>query len=352
MKYRTKAWSSTSAPMNHRYQSKKFHHGFKPYQDVEEHWRNRRYPITTNSLGFKDTSTREIPLSDVKPRLLLMGDSFTEGIGYPFEKTFAGIISQQLAQKGVGVLNGAVKSYSPIIYFLKIRYLIEQLGLDIDHVVIFLDISDIYDEATRYKTDDHGYLVTSQAPVNLPSELSQLIRENSLIGRLVTQLKVRIFYLYSTLKRKYLAAKALNKTIFEVTNAEMLIQDVSSINVSSWTYDDKAWEGFAKRGRESARANMDKLSKFLQDRGIKHTLVVYPWPDQILNDPDALRHEDFWRKWSHQKGIQFISLFPNFTSHDPRETISEYFLPGDFHWNEKGHALVAKEMLRHLPDLN
>jgi hypothetical protein len=42
-------------------------------------WDGERYQLTTNSLGFHDRQIREVPPIDAKPRVLMLGDSFTEG---------------------------------------------------------------------------------------------------------------------------------------------------------------------------------------------------------------------------------------------------------------------------------
>ena len=85
--------------------------------------------------------------------MLFIGDSLTEGVGYPYEETFVGIVGEQLRDRGVEVLNAGVVSYSPIMYLSKVRHLIEHVGLEIDEVVLFLDISDIENE-TRYFLDE------------------------------------------------------------------------------------------------------------------------------------------------------------------------------------------------------
>ena len=54
-------------------------------------------------------------------RVLLLGDSFIEGSGYDYEYTIGGLIQNKLGDK-FEVLNGAVGSYSPGIYYLKTKH--------------------------------------------------------------------------------------------------------------------------------------------------------------------------------------------------------------------------------------
>jgi len=44
------------------------------------------------------------------------------------------------------ILNAAAVSYSPRIYYLKTKYLIEEKGLVFDELYVFIDISDIQNE--------------------------------------------------------------------------------------------------------------------------------------------------------------------------------------------------------------
>lgn len=56
------------------------HHAFRPNRAEIERWGRDWYEVFTNSLGFRDERIRQIPLADKRPRLLILGDSFTEGM--------------------------------------------------------------------------------------------------------------------------------------------------------------------------------------------------------------------------------------------------------------------------------
>ena len=92
---------------------------------------NLVYKIRTDSLGFINNSVKEVPLISDEYRILFIGDSFTEGWGFEYDETFVGIISHELTKRNIEVLNAAVISYSPIIYWRKIKYLLEDAGLKI-----------------------------------------------------------------------------------------------------------------------------------------------------------------------------------------------------------------------------
>ena len=78
--------------------------------------------------------------SNVKKRVIVIGDSFAEGQGIVFEKSFAGLLKEQLKPNGTEVLNAAVSSYAPSVMYAKLKYLVETVGLEFDHVLAFIDV--------------------------------------------------------------------------------------------------------------------------------------------------------------------------------------------------------------------
>src|SRR6266478_6970628 len=66
-----------------------YDHGLATNFDGHDVWGEVRYRLITDSLGFKDGSAREVPLKSDSRRILLIGDSFAEGIGINFEDSFA-----------------------------------------------------------------------------------------------------------------------------------------------------------------------------------------------------------------------------------------------------------------------
>ena len=75
-----------------------------------------------------------------------MGDSHTEGVGVNFDQTFTGQIISKIDTSQTEILNAAVVGYSPRIYYLKTKYLIEDVGLKFDHLFVFFDMSDLQNE--------------------------------------------------------------------------------------------------------------------------------------------------------------------------------------------------------------
>lgn len=112
-----------------------------------------------------------------------------------------------------------------------------------------------------------------------------------------------------------------------------------------WTIDPAVFDRWGRRGLQLAEANMDALAKLCAAEGVRLTIVVYPWREQIrLRNPDNLQVRA-WKAFaaSHQAG--FIDLFPAFIDGSPPdEVIEKNFIAGDSHWNAAGNRTVAEAL--------
>ena len=137
--------------------SLELHHEFKAGIDgVRLSGATVRAPYATNSLGLRDRIARTVRPDDGRRRVLVLGDSFVEGLGVAWDDTFVARLEPLLGD-GVEVLNGGVSSYAPILSDLKLRQLLDR-GLRPEAVLVFLDPSDPVDElgyVEDFATFDH-----------------------------------------------------------------------------------------------------------------------------------------------------------------------------------------------------
>src|SRR5262249_41625176 len=134
-----------------RVQSAIYDHGFLPNFAGTERWGRASYRFYTNSLGLKDGAVRDVPLRAPMRRVVVIGDSFTEGLGMPHENTFVGLLNgagQKSARK-TEFLNAGVSGYSAAVYYRKIRYLIDS-GLQFDEVLVAVDAGEVPREASGH----------------------------------------------------------------------------------------------------------------------------------------------------------------------------------------------------------
>lgn len=312
--------------VNRRYRrsSPIYHHDLAANVSMPATW-GGSYKINTNSLGFKDSEPRHVPLKVAGRRMVLIGDSFTEGVGFSFKDTFAGLLSDHYGSKGIDVLNAGVSSYSPTIYYRKTRYLLENVGLSFTDLVVFLDLSDAQDDAWFYYLDEQDNVINKK---DFLSPAKIFFRSYSILYAIPRIFKQR--------------AKAKE---FKIKSAMSPINLSISTPRGAWTVDDELYKSYGRIGLRKMTEHMDRLHNLLQMHGISLAVVVYPWPTQIYHGDLESRQVTHWRAWSQKHEVQFINMFPGFISEDQKineNMIKQLFVAHDFHWNKKGHAHVAK----------
>jgi len=311
-----------------RVRSEIFHHGFQPLASVRDDWGSRLTDYRINSLGLRDASARQVPLLSDRRRLLFIGDSFTEGIGIAYDKTFVGLVARALEPKGFEVLNAGCASYSPIIYYRKVRWLLDQ-GLRFDELAVFIDVGDVQDEVT-YFLDQDG---------NVASDEVRRIREERENIRYALPGPLRDLTVRQFLKRNTVGLFALYQGLEEAVKNE-------DRRDALWTADPRLYEQFGREGLARARHSMDLLADLLAQHGIRLTVAVYPWPDQVRRGDLQSLQATFWKQWAADRGAGFLDYFPRFIgAARSDEVLARDFIRGDIHWNEAGHQVVAEGFL-------
>ena len=316
------------------------HHAFKPNCAFTDQWGRNSYPFATNSLGFRDERVREVPLADAQPRILMLGDSQTEG-KLAWRDSFVGRIAAHFPQ--YDFLNGGTWGYSPSNY-LNVARMVLAKGVDIDEVIVFIDITDVQDEAAFYRDVDASGAVTgpTQESMTMPWKAklrflisSHLVLTDSVLG-IFDRFLVRHGYYHS------LAGSFGNPFDREL---------------SAWTYrkvneKEPFITGYAPLGVEGGiakeKAKMTLLWQELESQNIPLSVVVDLHPAQMVHDSVDSREVRIWQEWCEGKCKRFISLFPPFFEAkqqcprlQPGCWYLNLFIFGDVHYNPAGSALVA-----------
>lgn len=312
-----------------------YHHGLRPLRSAESTWGGRSYRMHTNSLGFRDASPVEVPRRAQGTRVIVIGDSMLEGLGVRYEDTVAGLLAARGRARGVEVLDAAVVSYSPKLYELRTRWLVEHEGVELRRLVVFLDVSDIHDEI----------LYESFVPRTDPDAFADGLawwRSHSLAWQLQRRFggdRTRIDNRF----RRDAEIDVWMRTVDAYRNAT----GNPDVGRWEWTHDDAAFHAWGERGLALAESHMSALAGFCRAHGIELVLVVFPSPYQILAGEREGRQVSSWRGFSEREQVTFVNLFPTFVDPlraSPVSTYERYFIPDDVHWNEAGHALVAGQV--------
>jgi len=316
-----------------------FHHGIKPNSEGVDTYGPYSAKYFSNSLGLRDERIREVDLVVDHPRILFIGDSFTEGGPIPYEKTFVGRVAGVLKTKGIEVLNAGVASYCPTTERVKLRQLLRERGLEVDRVVLCLDISDLKD-GFYYEEGPDGKV--RQVPYGpFAGQAAKLHRIDEVCGWLEANLE-KNFVIIGAIVRNARLQWRRHASSTGVTEYDA---------IPDWAYDWPDYQGkhkpLVENGLRRIKEEMTRLAGELRPIGVPLTVVVYPWPQQVRAGTKPSRAETEWSAWAHENDAQFISLFPVFVnSTPPEEVIEKYYWKNDAHWNEEGHRLVAEALLK------
>lgn len=326
------------------------HHSLQPNCASIERWGRESYELYTNNLGFRDERIRDVPLADSRPRILILGDSFTEGKS-AWRESYVGAIASHFPQ--YDFLNGGVESYSPSNY-LNVARMVLAAGVEFDEVIVFIDISDTQDEAAYYRDVDASGAVTG------PEKERFVTNEYSKFRLWISKRLLLTSYIFEIFEREIVRRGHYHLTVGQGGN-------IFDLERSAWTYRtvsdvDPFDAGYAPLGVEGGiareKAKMTLLWQQLAKQHIPISIVVYPWPAQIVHDTANSRQVGIWRDWCEGKCQRFLSLFPAFLAvkaqcprNEPGCWYLSQFVFGDLHYSSAGNALVADALIKSLETL-
>ena len=290
------------------------------------------YELCTNNHGFKSKCNEVV---DKNFEFAFIGDSFTEGTPIEYEESFVGIFTDA---SGYKTANLGIVSYSPKIYLSKINYLINE-GFNFDHVVVFIDISDFYDDTNFYSIDE-SLKVTEKYSKKKNLKRRKFLRNNFPLTN---------FYMFVLKKYKFKSEE--NKEL-SVNDENPVFTDKVNLK-AKWTYSKEdtieKYDLGIIEGNQIMVSHMEKLYEILSQNNIKLSLAVYPWPHQLKNDVVNSIHVKIWQEFCKNKCENFINYFPIFfdemNNSSYLETYKKYYFKNDPHFNKIGHKVLANKLI-------
>lgn len=321
-----------------RIQSNIFHHNLANNVNViEENAGYGKTKLITNSIGFRDKKIRKINKEISNYRIVFIGDSYTEGFLLNYEESFVGLIDDKLKDYNIEVLNAAVVSYSPSIYYAKMKYFLDK-NYKFDEIIVYPDITDIYNEAVEDRLQ-----VAKTRSLSTKGSYSPYIA--FLKKNLVITYGVLNFisdFIYSKTFNSYDEEK-LNEFIIGVATGKTYDKD-------NWTINKDAYKKY-NMGINKSLKYMKLLKDLCDENNIKLTIAVFPHFTQIYyNDLDSLQ-VSIWEKFSQENNVNFINYFPYFINiklslEQRMSVIKKYFISFDIHHNAEGSKLMADVFLK------
>ncbi|MEZ4698223.1 MAG: GDSL-type esterase/lipase family protein [Rhodothermales bacterium] len=309
------------------------HHTFLPDAYGSEVWGRRIVNYRTNNLAFRDSTRRNVEPSVAAFRIVLVGDSFVEGIGVDYRNTVAGTLGEELkASSSIDpstdfeILNAGVSGYSPKLELRRLEKFFNA-GYTTDLVLLFVDTSDLRNEGIDY-AEWERYSDAEVAAIRRSGWAKHF-----LIPRLLQFVRSRLSALASeneanaglaVIPPRHRAAALRDSTLYS-----------------------EGFHGWKKEGLESVEMYVRKIADLVAEHDAGFALVIYPHPQQVT--PAEVNHMGSYRfemnAMADEMGYPLLDLFPVFNADS---AVAGRFIPGDIHWSESGHALVSESVVRFL----
>ena len=264
-----------------------------------------------NAEGFRDVD-HATPKPAGHFRIVGLGDSFTFGVGAPFEQTWLARLETLLnAREGdhppVEIVKAGQPNYHPEIE----RILLEHYGLryEPDLVIAAVLPNDIWGThaglANARPTSEAGYLIS---------------REGQRLGPAGVWL-----YVHSAAAR--LAIRAWLDRTREAEPTATSVDEMTPAEVRSST--------------ERIAAELVRMQRLAEQAGAAFLLVSIPQQDL---KPFWGRH---WSRWAAEAGVPFVDTQPPLARARTR-TGRHLYWPKDGHCDPEGYDVIARAVFRHL----
>lgn len=357
-------------------------HSYRPFLEYEQVWGDRKIRFYTNSLGWKDAwPGRVVEKRPDRERIVFLGDSFTEGLGYVQEQTLSGVAERALNAAGqrCEVLNGGRSSYSPLLEYQRLKKLLAA-GYHADTVVLLYDVSDVEDElyySSRYQYSPSGeperfrgwsYQPWVRALYNHSALVRSLRRLTQRSGSDLTHPGPQ----EAPAPRSPEVPPELKPGAPPITAQQLSQISPWAFGVlrDNWMVHPASLAGWAEDGLRLSFESLWRVQRLTREHGIRLVIVIYPIPQMLYTREDPAyyavlkrtfprwfadrevilgtrpgpvvteyerRVQDFCRR----QGIELIDLIPDF------QRVPEWrrlYIPGDLHFNDRGNQLAGERI--------
>lgn len=324
--------------------------------DTEENLngRSRDIPSQPLSLGVTSTNAQGLRMSkDVglkrfdEGRILLFGDSFTEGLGVRSEARFAEILDKRLrlltgTRRRWTVINAAIQNGNPSQYILQAARYLPKFQPDV--VVVLLAPNDLNDDLLFER--NFGYVFDENGAPTAPRNRLQLwLLQQSYLLR----------YLEVALAKRY---PGVHDFVFPPAAPSVTAPPVDEILCKS----DPAIHALF---RKKTGRYLERLKEMSETAGAKFAIhfvhYKYVFGDEPIYEPryPGLRksledngcyasggrpYNEFIEGFLKEKGIAFRNSYDALVRAKAQNPTRQLWLFWDYHYSPAGHEVVADDL--------
>lgn len=354
-------------------------HSYRPFLEYEQVWENRTIRFYTDSLGWKDDRPdRVVARRPDRERIVVLGDSFAEGLGYVQSETLSGVAERELNAAGrrCEVLNGGRASYSPLLEYQRLKKFLAA-GYHTDTVVLLYDVSDAEDEL--YYTSRYQFSATGEPERfrgwNYQPWLRALYNHSALVRslrRMTQDSEDAVTHPGPQEAESHEVPPDFAPGAPPISARRLVELSPWAYGVlrANWTAHPASLAGWAEDGLRSSFANLQRIQRLTREHGIRLLIVIYPIPQMLYTREDpayyALLKRTFpkgfadretiygtrpgpmetayerrVRDFCRRQGIELLDLIPEIQDTPEWHRL---YIPGDVHFNDLGHRLAGRRI--------
>ena len=332
--------SNTVLKQDHCYNYSEFYYELKKNCTGKYRFK-KSFPLTntyTDEMGLR-VGKNKIKKEKNKDNIFIFGDSFTYGVGLEFEKTFAGLMALNL--KEYNIYNFAVGSYSPSVHLFKLKKVISS-GLIPKKIFVFLDLTDVIDEATRWsysKNQNQATLSTNRIFKESLNKKDNFKKNNF---KLLTNISTYINYNMRNIRNQISSSLKNDYKIKTSIQGNFTYTKLDELDSRFWK------KGTFNEGISSIKNNFNEIKKILIENNFDVNLVIYPWAETLEFGQEIFDWSDFARSLCDFKNCRTIDSIPEFSNYKNKNkswSTDLYFL-NDEHFNIQGAYLLYKTVIK------
>ena len=300
--------------------------------------------IYTDEIGLR-IGKSIVKKDEKKENIFIFGDSFTYGVGLEYEKTFAGIIEKQLNQ--YNHFNFGVGSYSPSVYVYKLNEIIKS-GIIPNKIIVFLDLSDVMDESSRWQFNENtkvAKLQTNDLYFMVKEKKGEHEHDHSESNfKIIENIFSLINYNLRILRTKTKNASSINKKVKKSIQASFTYTDQGELNSTFWK------NNTFNEGIKNLEKRFSDLKQISNKYNFDIHLVIYPWAETIEFGQEKFNWSEFSKKLCDHDRCHLIDAISEFSQYKSKNKnwITDLYFPNDVHFNENGAKLLSKIVIDNL----
>ena len=297
--------------------------------------------IFTDEHGFRTIDNSKIEKKDKK--IFLVGDSFTFGVGLEYEDSFSGML--EINQKDYQFFNFAVPSYSPTLYSYKIKEILKKKIIP-DKVILFLDLTDVHDEAKRWtlNTKTNKPELISEEVFNINKEKDSFKHLNFKIStQLASIINLNLRILRSEIRNIFQKKTETNLTM-NTFQGQFTFKSEKDLDPNFWS------KGMVEEGSNNIKKNINIISEMLKKNNSEFFLVIYPWAETMVYGQDFFNWSKFGEELCSNNKCKFIDTTKVFKEYknNNENWITDLYFPNDIHFTKLGSKIIFNELISNI----